>query len=104
MGRPSPILSVSLEAEFLRQLVNGASFGAQWTRLLQRLERVHQQEWLLVLTQLRLCLETGDLPFSALCEVLPELLDHWAIVKLCLYNDVFVMRKSVSVVDLVSLL
>ena len=70
----------------------------------ERLKRVRQQAWLLKLPQLRLCLETGDLPFSALCEVLQELLDHWADVKLCLSNDVLVMRKSANVVDLDSLL
>ena len=36
--------------------------------------------------------------------MLQELLDHWADVKLCLSNDVFVMRKSANVVDLDSLL
>ena len=72
--------------------------------LVQRLKRVRQQAWLLELPQLRLCLESGDVPVSVFCEALQELLDHWTDVKLCLSNDVFVMKKSANVVDLDSLL
>ena len=110
--RPVPLVSMTFSFELLRRLVNDASFScvgsvdpfATIEYLVQRLKRVRQQAWLLELPQLRLCLESGDVPVSVFCEVLQELLDHWADVKLCLSNDVFVMKKSANVVDLDSLL
>ena len=52
------------------------------------------QAWLLNLPQIRLCLESGVVPPEALCDVLQELLDHWSDVKICLSNDVLLMRKT----------
>ena len=105
VGRPVPLVSVTFSDQLLRRLVNDASFScvgsvdpfATVEYLVQRLKRVRQQAWLLELPQLRLCLENGDLPVGVLCEVLLELLDHWADVKLCLSNDVFVIRKTTNV-------
>ena len=112
VGRPVPIVSVTFGPDLLRRLINESSFVcvgsvdpfATVEYLVQRLKRVRHQAWLLNLPQLRLCLESGVVPFESLCEVLQELLDNWADVKLCLSNDVLLMKKAVNVVDLDSLL
>ena len=43
-------------------------------------------------------------PFVILCDVLEELLENWSDVKICLAKDVLLMKKSINVVDLDSLL
>ena len=71
---------------------------------IQRQRRFPHQSWLLQLPRVRLCLETGVVPFDALCDLVLELVENWADIKLCLSNDVLLMKKSVNVVDLDSLL
>ena len=72
--------------------------------LTQRLRRFRHQNWLMQLPRFRLCLESGVVPFESLCDVLQELIDNWADIKLCLSNDVLLMKKSVDKVDSYSLL
>ena len=72
--------------------------------LAQRLKRVRHRAWLLNLPWFRLCLEDGAVPFAILCDVLEELLESWSDVKICLANDVLLMKKSFDMVDLDSLL
>ena len=68
--------------------------------LTQRLRRFRHQSWLMQLPRFRLCLESGVVPFDSLCDVLQELIDNWVDIKLCLSNDVLLMKKNVNVVDL----
>ena len=73
--------------------------------LVQRLKRVRHQAWLLNLPRFRMCLESCDIPAASLCDVIQELLDNWSDIKICLSNDVLLMKKkNVNVVDLDSLL
>ena len=62
------------------------------------------QAWLLNLPQFRLCLESGVVPPENLCVVLQKLLDNWSDVKICVSNDILLIKKNVNVVDLDSLL
>ena len=112
VGRPVPVVAMAFDPDMLRRLINESSIVCVGSvdpfsaleYLVQRLKRVRHQAWLLNLPQLRLCLETGVVPFASLCGVLQELLDNWADVKLCLSNNVLLMKKSANVVDLDSLL
>ena len=112
VGRPVPVVAVSFNPDLLRRLINESSIVCVGSvdplsaleYLVQRLKRVRHQAWLLNLPQLRLCLESGVVPFESLCEVLQELLDNWADVKLCLSNNVLLMKKSTTIVDMDSLL
>ena len=72
--------------------------------LVQRLRRFRHQNRLLQLSRFRLCLETGVVPFVALCDVLLELVENWTDIKLCLSNDVLLMKTKVNIVDLDSFL
>ena len=108
VGRPVPVVATAFDPDLLRRLINESSIVCVGSMdpfsaleyLVQRLKRVRHQAWLLNLPQLRLCLETGVVPFASLCGVLQELLDNWADVKLCLSNNVVLMKKSMNVVDL----
>ena len=68
--------------------------------LVQRLRKFRHQNWLSLLPGSRLCLETGVVPFDTLCDVLLELVENCTDTKLCLSNDVLLIKKSVNVVDL----
>ena len=102
VGRPVPLVALTFGPDLLRRLINESSFVcvgavdpfATVEYLVQRLKGVRHQAWLLNLPQLRLCLESGVVPFESLCGVLQELLDNWADVKLCLSNDVLLMKKK----------
>ena len=72
--------------------------------LVQRLKRVRHQACLLNLPRFRMCLESGDIPAASLCDVIKELLDNSSDIKVCLSNDVLLMKKNVNVVDLDSLM
>ena len=112
VGRPVPVVAMALDPDLLRRLINESSIVCVGSvdpfsaleYLVQRLKRVRHQAWLLNVPQLRLCLESGVVPFESLCGVLPELLDNWADVKLCLSNNGLLRKKSTNVVDLDSLL
>ena len=112
MGRPVPVVAAIFDFDLLRRLVRDASLVcvgpvdpfAAIEYLVQRLKKFCSQAWLLNLPQFRLCLESGVVPPEALCDVLQELLDNWSDVKICLSNDVLLMRKNINVVDLDSLL
>ena len=96
VGCPVPLVALTFGPGLLRRLINESSFVcvgsvdpfATVEYLVQRLERVRHQAWLLILPQLRSCLESGVVPFESLCGVLQKLFDNWAGVKLCLSNDV----------------
>ena len=112
VGRPVPLVALPFGPDLLRRLINESSFVcvgavdpfAAVEYLVHRLKRVQHQAWLLNLPQLRLCLESGVVPFESLRGVLQELLDNWADVKICLSNNVLLMKKPVNEVDLDSLL
>ena len=112
VDRPTPIVAGIFDPDLFRRLVCEAGLTcvgsvdpfAAMDYLVQRLKRFSHQAWLLDLPQFRLCLESGAVPFESLCVVLNELLDHWSDVKICLSNNVLLMKKSVNVVDLDSLL
>ena len=89
---------MSLASRVLGQWVHSLLY------LAQRLKRVRHHAWLLNLPRFRLRLEDGVVPFSILFDVLEELLKNWSDVKICLVNDVLLMKKSINVVDLDSLL
>ena len=112
MGRPVPVVATIFDFDLLRRLVRDASFVcvgsvdpfAVIEYLAQRLKKFSSQAWLLNLPQFRLCLGSGVVPPESLSDVLHELLDHWSDIKICLSNDVLLMRKNIKVVDLDSLL
>ena len=112
VGRPVPLVAVSFDGDLLRRIVNEAGLScvgsvdafAVVEYLVQRLKRVRHQAWLLNLPQFRLCLDSGVVPFAVLCDVLEELLSNWSDIKICLANDMLLMKKSINVVDLDSLL
>ena len=84
LGQPVPLVAVSFDPDLLHRLIYESSFAcvglvdpfAILQYLVQRLERVRHQAWLLNLPQLRLCLESGVLSIESLCGVLLELLDN----------------------------
>ena len=112
MGRPVPVVATIFDIDLLRRLVRDASLVcvgsvdpfAVIEYLTQRLKKFAPQAWLLNLPQFRLCLESGVVPPENLCVVLQELLDIWSDVKICVSNDILLMKKNVNVVDLDSLL
>ena len=112
VGRPLPIVAVVFDEECLRQLIHETSLMGDGSLdpfstvdyLVQRLRRFRHQSSLLQLPRFRLCLETGVVPFGALCDVLLEVVETWTDIMLCLSNDVFLMKKNVNAVDLDSLL
>ena len=112
VGRPVPLVAVVFDDDYLRRLIHEASFMGVGSvdpfstvdYLAQRLRRFRHQSWLMQLPRFRLCLESGVVPFDSLCDVLQELIDNWVDIKLCLSNDVLLMKKNVNVVDLDSLL
>ena len=112
VGRPVPVVAAIFDSDLLRRLVREAikvcvvsvDLFATIEYLAQRLKKFCHQTWLLNLPQFRLCLETGVVPSESLCDVLQELVDNWSDVKICLSNDVLLMRKNINVVDLDSFL
>ena len=112
VSRPVPIAAVIFDCDVLRRLMHDASFMcvglvdpfATVEYLVQRLKRVRHQAWLLNLPRFRMCLESGDIPAASLCDVIQELLHNWSDIKICLSNDVLLMKRNVNVVDLDSLL
>ena len=112
VDRPIPMAAVVFDSHVLRHMVHEASFMcvgsvdpfATVEYLVQRLKRVRHQAWRLDLPQFRLCLESGEIPFSSLGGVIQKLLDQWADIKICLSNDVWLMKKNINAVDLDSLL
>ena len=71
VGRPVPIVALTFDLDLLRRLISESSFLcvgsvdpiATVEYLVQRSKRVRHQAWLLNLPQLRLCLESGVVPF-----------------------------------------
>ena len=112
VGRHVPVVAVTFDPDRLGRLINESSFVCVGSVdpfstlefLVQCLKRVRHQAWLLNLPQLRLCLESGVVPFDSLCGVMKELLGIWADVELCLSNKVLLMKKAVNFVNQVSLL
>ena len=112
VNRPIPVAHVVFDSDVLRHIVHEASFVcvgsvdpfATVEYLVQRLKRVRHQAWLLILPQFRLCLESDEIPSPSLCGVIQELLDHWADIKICLSNDVLLMKKNINAVDLDTML
>ena len=112
MGRPVPVVATIFDVDLLRRLIRDASLVcvgsvdpfAVIEYLTRRLKKFAPQAWLLNLPQFRLCLESGYVPPENLCVVLQELLDNWSDVKICVSNDILLMKKNVNVVDLDSLL
>ena len=112
MGRPVPVVAAIFDFDLLRRLVCDATLVCVGSTdpfavieyLAQRLKKFCHQAWLLNLPQFRFCLESGVFPSENLCDVLQGLLDIWSDVKICLSNDVLLMRKNINVVDLDSLL
>ena len=65
----------------------------------------YDHSWSSKFSRFRLCIETGVVPSSSLCDALQELIDNRAGIKLCLSNDGCALRKkNVKVVDFNSLL
>ena len=91
VGRPVPVVAVSFNPDLLRRLSNESSIVCVGSvdpfsaleYFVQRLKRVRHQVWLLNLPQLRLCLESGVVPFESLCGVL----QGTVLVQQCVVNE-----------------